>query len=86
MALPPHEVFIVSAGNEIMINQIRETHVQPFTGPDAARYASGLLRQQHIREAVTKRVNKLITDGQKAVVVSKSIEPARPAGPAKRAL
>src|SRR6185312_14037550 len=53
MALPAHEVFIVSAGNEIMINQIRETHVQPFTGPDAARYASGLLRQQHIREAVT---------------------------------
>jgi len=86
MALPPHEVFIVSAGNEIMINQIRETHVQPFTGPDAARYVSGSLRQKHSREAVTKRVNKLITDGQKAVVVSKSIEPARPAGPAKRAL
>ncbi len=79
MALPPHEVFIVSAGNEIGINQIRESRVQPFTGPDASRYASSLLRRQHIQDAVTKRVERLVTDGRKSVVVSKELAPARPA-------
>lgn len=79
MALPPHEVFIVSSGNEIMINQVRETHVQPFTGPDATRYASGLLRQQHVREAVTRKIERLVTEGRKSVVVSKQFESGRPA-------
>ena len=86
MALPPHEVFIVSSGNEIMMNQIRESRVQPFTGPNATRYASGLLRQQHIREAVTKKVARLVTNGRKSVVVSKEFT-ATPSGtPARRPL
>jgi len=82
MALPPHEVFIVSAGNEIMINQVRQINVQPFTGPDAARYASGLLRQQHVREAVTRRIERLVTDGRKSVVVGKQFESQPPAAAA----
>jgi hypothetical protein len=82
MALPPHEVFIVSAGNEIMINQVRETRVQTFSGPDAARYASGLLRQQHIREAVTRKIERLVTEGRKSVVISKQFGPGRPAAAA----
>jgi len=82
MALPPHEVFIVSSGNEIMINQVRESSVQPFTGPDAVRYASSLLRQQHIREAVTRKVEKLVTEGRKSVVVSKQFGSGRPAAAA----
>lgn len=82
MALPPHEVFIVSSGNEIMINQVRQTRVQPLTGPDAARYASGLLRQQHMREAVTRKIERLVTEGRKSVVVSKQFESGRPAAAA----
>lgn len=61
--------------------------LQPFTGPDAVRYASGLLRQQHIREAVTRRVERLVADGKKAVVINKDFgpSPTRPAA-ARRAL
>jgi EpsD family peptidyl-prolyl cis-trans isomerase len=76
MALPPHEVFIVSSGNEIMINQIRQSRVQPFVGPDAIRYASSLLRRQHIQEAVTKKVGRLVMEGRKTVTVSKQFAPA----------
>jgi EpsD family peptidyl-prolyl cis-trans isomerase len=82
MALPPHEVFIVSSGNEIMINQVRESSVQPFTGPDAVRYASALLRQQHIREAVTRKVERLVAEGRKSVVINKQFGSTRPAAAA----
>lgn len=86
MALPPHEVFVVSSGGEIRINQIRESRVQPFTGPDAVRYASALLRQQHIREAVAKKVNRLVADGRKSVVINKAFISPRPAAAGRPAL
>jgi len=86
MALPPHEVFIVSSGNEIMMNQIRETRVQPFTGPNATRYASGLLRQQHIRDAVTKKVNRLVAKGRQSLVISKEFTTAPSKAAARPAL
>jgi EpsD family peptidyl-prolyl cis-trans isomerase len=84
LALPPQEVFIVSSGNEIMMNQIRASRVQPFTGPDAVRYASGLLRQQHIREAVTRKVERLVTEGKNAVVINKDFGPSQPRPAAAR--
>lgn len=86
MALPPHEIFIVSSGNEIMMNQIRESRVQPFIGPNAVRYASGLLRQQHIREAVTKKVDRLVMAGRKSVVLNKEFTATPPRALARRAL
>jgi len=86
MALPPHEVFIVSSGSEIMINQIRASRVQPFVGPQATRYASSLLRQQHIQEAVTKKVERLVGDGRKSLVTNKAFAPPPPATAGRAAL
>ena len=77
IALPPHEVFIIPSGSEIMINQIRDSRVQPFTGPVAVRYASALLRQQHIRDAVAKKMDRVVAEGRKSVVINKAFAPPR---------
>ena len=39
VALPPQEVFVFPAGNQILISQVRNARTEPFTGDRANKYA-----------------------------------------------
>jgi peptidyl-prolyl cis-trans isomerase C len=77
LALPPREVFILSAGNEIFINQIRDTHVVPFVGEPAIKYAVSTLKAQHMREAVARRLNRVLAKERPSVRINEQLEPAK---------
>lgn len=80
--LPPNEVFVIPLPGGVLINQIRETRVQPFTGEPAERYARQVLANQRQQEVVAKQFNAVLADGKKNVNYGKGFEPKQPA-PAK---
>ena len=43
IALPPQEVFVFPSGSQILINQLRNTRIEPFTGDPANKYAMNVL-------------------------------------------
>ena len=81
MALPAQEVFIVSSGNEIFINEIRETRVSPFLGEAATKFAINTLKAQHVREAVAREMNALLRKAQSTVQINKEYVPAKSPAP-----
>ncbi len=83
LALPPHEVFILSSENEIFVNEIQNVHTQPFVGEPATQYAQNALKSQHVQEAVIRQINGIIAKGRTTVHLSKDFEP-QPA-PAQKA-
>jgi peptidyl-prolyl cis-trans isomerase C len=60
VALPPQEVFIIPAGNMVLINRITNTRTEPFTGDKATKYALYLLRTQHATEVVQKAFTNIL--------------------------
>ena len=81
VALPPQEVFILSAGNQVVVNVVRSMHIQPLTGDTATKYASNYLKAQHTQDAVRKQLGALLASGQRGVEVSKDYQaPPKPAG------
>ena len=74
LALPPHEVFILSSANEIFVNEITNTRVEPVTGEDATKFAQNVLKSQHVRDAVLKRLNGVIAKANRSVRVAKEFE------------
>jgi EpsD family peptidyl-prolyl cis-trans isomerase len=82
VGLPPGEVFIISAGNQVLINLIHNTRTQPFTGDPAKKYATSYLRAQHTQQAVQKQLGAFIASGQRTVQIAKDYQPSKkPAGP-----
>ena len=81
--LPPHEVFVVPNGNLILISQIKDTRIAPFTGEMAVTYALNVLKQQHAREAVERKVGAIMNKGAATVRFNKAYQPApAPGNPA----
>jgi hypothetical protein len=76
VALPPGEVFIISSGNQVLINLIRKARLEPFTGDAATKYALNYLRTQHAQEAVKKQMDALIVSGKASVQIAKDYQPA----------
>ena len=88
VALPPQEVFVFPAGNQILISQVRNTRMQPFTGEPANKYAMNVLRLQHTQAAVQKQMASLILRARSTMQVSKDYQlpkaaPAAVKAPAK---
>lgn len=77
--LPPSEVFVLPAGQLVLINRVREVQVQPFTGEPAVKYATELLKVQRTQEAVSKQFGGLIRQAQTTVKYNKLYQPAPPA-------
>jgi len=75
VALPPGEIFIISSGNQVLINLIRNSQVQPFTGDAATKYALNYLRAQHTQDAVRKQLGALVVSGGKTVQFAKDYQP-----------
>ncbi len=83
--LPPHELFILPAGNLLSINELKDTTVQPFTGDAAVTYALNMLKRQHAQEAVQREFGALISKQAKTVHYNKAYQPASPPAAAKPA-
>jgi len=75
--LPPNEVFIISSGNGVLINQVLATRVQPFTGGQATKYALYLLRTQHAQEAVQRAFADLLKKAQSDIRINKEFQSAQ---------
>jgi peptidyl-prolyl cis-trans isomerase C len=82
------DVFGYQAGNMLILNSVKETRVEPFTGDEAVKAAMERLRQKHIQEAAQREVNSLLEQAKSKVVYNKQYQPApapKPAAPAPEA-
>ena len=73
--LPPGEIFVIPRGNMLLVNQIRDTKIQPFGGPEASDYAQKLLTKQRSQEAVNRQFNAIITKAAPTVKFNKDYAP-----------
>lgn len=83
LALPPHEVFILSSANEVFVNEITNTRVVPLTGEAATKYAQNTLKSQHVQDAVVRQLNVIVAKASRTVKVAKEFEPPPKNPPAK---
>jgi peptidyl-prolyl cis-trans isomerase C len=77
IALPPHEVFILSSGSEIFVNEIRNVTISPFVGAVATKYAMNTLKEQHVREAVAKQMKRALAKAGASVRINPEFEPSK---------
>jgi hypothetical protein len=85
VALPSQEVFVFPSGNQILINQIRNTRVEPFTGDAANKYALNVLKLERTQTAVQRQMAALILKAKSSTQVAKEYQPPAktPPAPAK---
>jgi EpsD family peptidyl-prolyl cis-trans isomerase len=82
--LPAGEVFGLPQGQIVEFGVVRDTKVQPFTGQSALDRATQLLRQQRTQEAVSRKMQGVITQGATKISYNPAYKPAQPAAsPAK---
>lgn len=79
-ALPPGEVFIVPNGGGVLINRIRETRVDPFTGDRAIAVAQQMLRQRRTGEMVRNQMQQIASAGAASVKYNADYGPPATAG------
>lgn len=79
VALPPQEVFVFPAGNQIMINQVKSARTEPFTGDVANKYAMNVLRLERTQTAVQRQMAAILAKAKSTIVVSKDYAPAKAA-------
>ncbi len=79
VALPPQEVFVFPAGNQIMINQVKSARTEPFTGDAANKYAMNVLRMERTQTAVQRQMAAILAKAKSTIVVSKDYAPAKAA-------
>jgi EpsD family peptidyl-prolyl cis-trans isomerase len=75
--LPAGEIFIVPSGSQLLINQIRDTQVIPFTGAPATQFALNYLKRSRVQDAVQKQLSALVGKGLAEVRFNKDYAPAR---------
>ena len=73
--MPANEIFVLPSANIVVISQVRDTHVMPFTGEQAITYAQQYLRRQHIQEAVARQLNATLAKAQPTVRYNKDFKP-----------
>jgi EpsD family peptidyl-prolyl cis-trans isomerase len=77
--LPPGEVFLYPANGVLLVNQVRETHVVPFQGDQAQKYALALLKKQRMQETVARGLHQIVAEAAKTVVYNDAYKPAKSA-------
>jgi peptidyl-prolyl cis-trans isomerase C len=84
LKLPPNEVFVLPTGNNLLVSQIRQTRVVPFTGEPARDYALNILRTQRLQEATQRTYNAIMAKAQSSIKYNKAYAPPpapKPAAP-----
>lgn len=83
--LPPGEVFVIPSGPVLIMNRVRETRVEPFTGEPANKYAQNMMTAQRTREAVTSQIGALIKKAEPTIKYNKQYQPPAATPAAKTA-
>ncbi len=65
--LPPNEVFVIPTNGGVLISQIKQTRVQPFTGEPAVGFALRLIQSQRSREATSREMGAILARGASTV-------------------
>ncbi len=75
--LPPGEIFIMPSGNGLLVNQIRQTQVIPFTGDPAVQYAQALLTRERTQDAVQRQLHTILGKAAGSVKFNKDYAPTK---------
>jgi peptidyl-prolyl cis-trans isomerase C len=78
--LPPGEVFLYPSNGTVLINQIRETHITPFEGEAAQKYALALLKRQRTQEAVARQLHQIVASAAPNIRYNDGYRPVSPPG------
>ena len=78
LKLPAGELFVLPVGNALLVNQIKDTKILPFEGPQASEYAQKFLTKQRVQEAVNRDFNAVITKAAPTVRFNKDYAPPAP--------
>jgi EpsD family peptidyl-prolyl cis-trans isomerase len=73
--LPAGELFVLPVGNALLVNQIKDTKIVPFEGPQASDFAQKYLYKQRVQEAVNREFNAIITKAAPTVRFNKDFAP-----------
>lgn len=80
--LPPGAVFLMPAGNGVVVaSRIRDSKDMPLTGEPAIKHATAYLKAQHTREALQRQFGGVVQAGKKDVRYAKAYEPPKAAAP-----
>lgn len=80
LKLPPNEVFVMPGANGLLVNQIRETKVIPFTGDPALDYAMKMIARQRTQETIQRAMSQLLSKAAPTVKFNKDYAPPKPIG------
>ncbi len=76
--LPAGEIFIIPAGDGLLVNQIRSTQVTPFTGEPATQYALKAIARQRTQETVSRQFHTIMGKAGSTVRFNKAYQPPKP--------
>jgi peptidyl-prolyl cis-trans isomerase C len=87
LKLPPNEVFVIPGGSGLLVNQIHETKVIPFTGEKAIDFATKYLTRERTQLSLKKSFDQMMAGAATKVKFNKDYAPAKtqPAAPATAA-
>lgn len=74
--LPPNEVFVIPTNGSVLISQIKQARVQPFTGEPATRFAMRLIQDQRSREATLRELAAIVARGASSVRYNRQFAPS----------
>ena len=78
--LPGQEVFVIPAGDLLLIDQIIETKELPLTGDKAVDQATDILRNQRTVEAVARAENQILARSASTIRYNDAYKPAPASG------
>lgn len=81
--LAPNELFVVPAGNLVVINRITGSQVVPVPPDLAFKQASQVLKAKRTKEAIGRKFQSELAAAKKDIKYNKEFQPAPPAAPAK---
>jgi len=79
LKLPAGEVFVIPSNNMLLVNQIKDTRIEPFTGPPAEAYATQIMTRQRTQDSVGRQVSALYAKAKSTIHFNKDYTPPAPA-------
>jgi EpsD family peptidyl-prolyl cis-trans isomerase len=76
--LPPGEPFLIPQGDNVIVNQIKDSKIAPVTGDDAVKVAMVAVRNQKIQTAVATGMNNLIATKASSIKYNDAYKPDKP--------
>ena len=79
--LPPGEVFVIPSNDALLVNQIKDTKIVPFTGPQSVEYATQVVTRQRTSDAVQRQVSAIFAKAKPSVHFNRDYAPPTGAAP-----